>query len=250
MINLITLNFCSTPIRIYIPRSNKVFFCTKDIYSVFGYTNARKGIKDALNSDCEVIKLLVEDSSGKKQQINFVDELGVETFILKSKLDIAAELKKWLDSTVKSNIEEFKKEKKKKNTDVILEFLHPSKYPTLEDEFKINTRCSFNTSNLNEIYSIIASRFNQLKSQGTTMYTPTELGKFIGTSGRYVNILLTKLKYQTKVGNRHKLTLLGQSKGGNYSVTSIRKGSNTPVGIIKWPESVVEDLKKCMFEAE
>ncbi len=248
MLNLITLDFYSTPIRIFVAKGNKVFFCAKDIYTAFGFNNARKAIKDHLNEDCKVIKLFVEDSSGKRQRTNFVDELGVEAFIVKTKADNADELKQWLDSTVKSNVEKIREDRRKKNTQAILKILYPTYKFGFED--KVGVKNQKLGENLGELYSIITSRHKQLKEECSTMYTPTELGKLIGTSGRYVNILLTKLKYQVRIGNRHKLTLLGQSKGGSYAVTSIKKGSNTPVGIIKWPESVLEDLKKCMFEAE
>lgn len=254
MSTLFTLSFCSIPVRIYVSNNNKVYFCAKDIYDVFGSTNSRKGIKDHLSErTSSVIKLAVEDSSGKKQKFNFVDELGTITLITKSKLDIATELKHWLDSSVQDKVTEIKKNTRKKNTDAAIRFINElsgsknkfySKFGIKDSDFTYSLDPALRDK-LKAIYGKSTP-----KRQITDMYTPTELGKLIGTSARFTNTLLTKLGYQIKVGNRHKLTLLGQSKGGSYAVTSIKKGSSTPVGIIKWPESVVEDLKKCMFEAE
>lgn len=254
MSTLFTLSFCSIPVRIYVSNDNKVYFCAKDIYDVFGSTNSRKGIKDHLSErTSSVIKLAVEDSSGKKQKFNFVDELGTVTLITKSKLDIATELKQWLDSSVQDKVTEIKKNTRKKNNDAVIRFINR----LCGSKYEFNNKFGIKDSNSN--YSLDPALRDKLKAiygksnptrQITDMYTPTELGKLIGTSARFTNTLLTKLGYQIKVGNRHKLTLLGQSKGGSYAVTSIKKGSSTPVGIIKWPKSVVEDLKKCMFEAE
>lgn len=78
--------------------------------------------------------------------------------------------------------------------------------------------------------------------------TPTQLGRLIGISARKVNILLEELGYQIKTANGWEPTKAGLAQGGTLLDVNKAHSDGTPVRQLKWPFSLVDELKQALIE--
>lgn len=81
---------------------NEPWFVGKDVAEVLGYTNARKAINDHIDvEDKGVTKC---DTLGGTQEMTIINESGLYSLILSSKLPKAKEFKRWVTSEVLPSI--------------------------------------------------------------------------------------------------------------------------------------------------
>ena len=78
-------------------------FCAKDVAEALGYKLARKAVQDHVDGD-DVLKWNVIDSLGRKQLTTFINESGLYSLILSSKLESAKRFKHWVTSEVLPSI--------------------------------------------------------------------------------------------------------------------------------------------------
>ena len=78
-------------------------FCAKDVAEALGYKLARKAVQDHVDRD-DVLKRNLIDSLGRKQLTFFINESGLYSLILSSKLDSAKRFKHWVTSEVLPSI--------------------------------------------------------------------------------------------------------------------------------------------------
>ena len=78
-------------------------FCAKDVAEALGYKLARKAVKDHVDRD-DVLKRNLIDSLGRKQLTFFINESGLYSTILSSKLESAKRFKHWVTSEVLPSI--------------------------------------------------------------------------------------------------------------------------------------------------
>jgi prophage antirepressor-like protein len=74
-------------------------FCAKDVAEALGYKLARKAVQDHVDGD-DVLKWNVIDSLGRKQLTTFINESGLYSLILSSKLESAKRFKRWVTGEV------------------------------------------------------------------------------------------------------------------------------------------------------
>lgn len=78
--------------------------------------------------------------------------------------------------------------------------------------------------------------------------TPTQLGRLIGIGARKVNVLLADLGYQTKTANGWEPTKAGLDAGGTLLDVNKAHSNGTPIRQLKWPFSLVDELKQALEE--
>lgn len=78
--------------------NSEPLFVGKDVTEILGYKLARKAIQDHVDVD-DVLKWNVTDSLGKEQETTLINESGLYSLILSSKLP-KAEFKRWVTSEV------------------------------------------------------------------------------------------------------------------------------------------------------
>ena len=78
--------------------NNKPWFVGKDVASVLGYTDTRKAIRMHVDDDDKGGDIL--STPGGRQQITIINESGLYSLILSSKLPQAREFKRWVTSEV------------------------------------------------------------------------------------------------------------------------------------------------------
>lgn len=89
--------------------NNQVFFVAKDVAEILGYENAQKAIRDHVDDEDKKMgeqngTPYIIDSLGRKQYPTFINESGLYSLILSSKLPSAKKFRRWVTSEVLPSI--------------------------------------------------------------------------------------------------------------------------------------------------
>lgn len=79
---------------------NEPWFVGKDVASILGYTNPRKAIIDHVDEEDKTDGVTIRDSIGREQTPVCINESGLYSLILSSKLSSAKQFKRWVTSEV------------------------------------------------------------------------------------------------------------------------------------------------------
>ena len=90
-------NFHGQDVRI-VTINNEPYFVGKDVAEVLGYTNPRQALKSHVDEDDKGVSKF--DTLGGKQDLTIINESGLYSLILSSKLPQAKEFKRWVTSEV------------------------------------------------------------------------------------------------------------------------------------------------------
>lgn len=98
MNNLQKFNFKGNNVRT-VQIDNEPYFVGNDVANVLGYSRSRKAIQDHVDNDdkCDVP---IQDAIGRNQNTTVINESGLYSLILSSKLPTAKEFKHWVTSEV------------------------------------------------------------------------------------------------------------------------------------------------------
>ena len=83
---------------------NKPWFVGKDVAEMLGYSNNRKAIGDHVDYEDKMDGVTICDSLGREQKPVLINESGVYSLILSSKLPSAKRFKRWVTSEVLPSI--------------------------------------------------------------------------------------------------------------------------------------------------
>ena len=86
-------------IRTMSNEQGEVMFCAKDVCDALGYKRSRDAIDQHVEED-DAVKHRLIDSLGRKQLTTFINESGLYSLILSSKLESAKRFKHWVTSEV------------------------------------------------------------------------------------------------------------------------------------------------------
>ena len=89
-------------IRTMSNKQGEVMFCGKDVALALGYLNSRKAIKDHVDDEDKLEERIV--TSGQNRHLIFINESGLYSLILSSKLESARRFKHWVTSEVLPSI--------------------------------------------------------------------------------------------------------------------------------------------------
>ena len=76
-----------------------VYFVGKDVAEILGYSNTRKAIKDHVDDEDKLTERIV--MSGQGRDVTIINESGLYSLILSSKLKAAKKFKRWVTSNIK-----------------------------------------------------------------------------------------------------------------------------------------------------
>ena len=79
---------------------NQIMFVGKDVAKALGYSNTRKALQDHVDEEDKRDGVTIRDSIGRIQKAVFINESGLYSLILSSKLEQAKEFKRWVTSEV------------------------------------------------------------------------------------------------------------------------------------------------------
>ena len=87
-------------IRTMMNEKGEPFFVGKDVAKVLGYSNSRKALQDHVEQEDREDGVTIRDSIGRRQKATFINESGLYSLILQSKLPQARAFKRWVTSEV------------------------------------------------------------------------------------------------------------------------------------------------------
>lgn len=76
------------------------YFVGKDVAAALGYTNTRKALIDHVDDEDRTGGVTIRDSIGREQKPTIINESGMYSLILSSKLDGAKRFKRWVTSEI------------------------------------------------------------------------------------------------------------------------------------------------------
>ena len=80
------------------------YFVGRDVANILGYSNSRKALIDHVDEEDKIDGVTIRDSIGREQSPVFINESGLYSLILSSKLPSAKRFKKWVTSEVLPSI--------------------------------------------------------------------------------------------------------------------------------------------------
>lgn len=95
---LTIFNFENTPVQTIV-ENNEIFFRAAQLAELLQYKNPHKAIKDHVDPD-DLTKREIVNTINKRAQVLFVNESGMYSLVLSSKLEQAKKVKRWITSEV------------------------------------------------------------------------------------------------------------------------------------------------------
>lgn len=86
--------------------NNEPWFVGKDVATILGYSNTRKALIDHVDDEDKKDGVTIRDSMGRSQLAVVINESGMYSLILSSKLQSAKKFKRWVTSEVLPAIRE------------------------------------------------------------------------------------------------------------------------------------------------
>lgn len=81
-----------------------VWFVGKDVAEILGYSNTRKALTDHVDDEDKLDGVTIRDSIGREQSPVFINESGLYSLILSSKMPNARKFKRWVTSEILPSI--------------------------------------------------------------------------------------------------------------------------------------------------
>lgn len=223
---------------------NEPWFVGKDVAEILGYTNPSKALLDHVDKED---KLNNETLSSLGQRGGWlINESGLYSLILSSKLPNAKKFKRWVTSEVLPAI-------RKTGGYQLPEISYPQSLRLLADEIEKNKKLELENS-------IQAQQINEMKPKADycdkilsskSLMTITQIAKDYGMSGKAMNQILHDLNIQYKQSGQWLLYSRYQSKGYTSSETIDIKQNDGKVLVrlsTKWTQKgrlyLYERLKK------
>ena len=91
-------------IRTICNEQGDVMFCGKDVCDALGYSNGRDAVRKHVDGDDKTTVAICDGGSNYKSQAIFINESGLYSLILSSKLESARRFKHWVTSEVLPSI--------------------------------------------------------------------------------------------------------------------------------------------------
>ena len=175
------------------------YFVGKDVAEILGYTNPPKAIRDHVDDEDKTVNELFTVNGTKGMLIN---ESGLYSLILSSKLPKAKEFKRWVTSEVLPAIRKhgvYAVDEVLENPDMLISALQALK----EEKAK--------AKRLSETIAVQEQQISELKPKASyydvvlnckDLVSVTEIAKDYGKSGKWLNEKLHELGIQFKQGGK------------------------------------------------
>lgn len=189
---------------------NTPYFVGKDITNILGYQNGSRDLNRHVD-EYDRTKTMVFDGTQNKETI-VINESGLYSLILSSKLPKAKEFKRWVTSEVLPSIRKhgvYATEELLDNPDFLIKALQE-----LKEERELNKK---KDQIIGELKPKADYTDTILRSKG--LVTITQIAKDYGFSGKKMNAMLHDLKVQYKQSGQWLLYSEHQAKGYTHSNT-------------------------------
>ena len=213
----------------------ETYFVGKDVASALGYTNPQKAMRDHIDEEDKTVN---ESFTVNGTRIVLINESGLYSLILSSKLDSARRFKRWVTSEVLPAI--------RKNGRYELE----SKAKELQQQNRLLESKNILLEEITAQQKPLTD-YARIILSSTQTVTVTQIAQDYGMSPVRMNQLLFKLHIQHKVGGQWILYIPFLNKGYVQSFSSYFLKENGEVQVkvhTRWTQSgrlfLYEELKK------
>ena len=165
----------------------EAMFCAKDVCDALGYSNGRDAVRKHVDGEDKTTVAICDTGSNYKSQAIFINESGLYSLILSSKLESARRFKHWVTSEVLPSIRKqggYMMARPDESDEVILARALQIMQATLQrrDEqiAQLKPRAEYADHVLDSI----------------SCFTVTQIGKELGMTGHDLNMLLCSHKIQ------------------------------------------------------
>ena len=223
---------------------NEPWFVGKDVAAALGYRDTSDALKKHVDNDDKLTRRFAD--SGQNREMYIINESGLYSLILSSKLESAKRFKRWVTSEVLPAI-------RKTGGYQLPEISYPQSLRLLADEIEKNKKLELENN-------IQAQQINEMKPKADycdkilsskSLMTITQIAKDYGMSGKAMNQILHDLNIQYKQSGQWFLYSRYQSKGYTSSETIDIKQNDGKVLVrlsTKWTQKgrlyLYERLKK------
>ena len=183
----------------------ETYFVGKDVASALGYTNPQKAIRDHVDEEDKLGERIVQ--SGQARETIIINESGLYSLILSSKLDSAKRFKRWVTGEVLPQI--------RKNGRYELEQHNKQ----LADQARLLENRNTLLEEITREQKPLTDYARHILSSTQTV-TVTQIAQDYGFSAVHFNELLLRLRIQHKVGGQWILYLPYLNKGYVQSFSS------------------------------
>lgn len=223
------------------------WFVAKDVCDCLELTNTAQTIS-YLDDDEKGVT--TNYTPGGKQEMSMISEAGLYSLILRSRKPEAKAFKRWVTHDILPSI--------RKTGGYGMALPKQQDYAAINHELdalgKILGFAGITGNQLaiaadnyyrkrTGISVIEASGVELVAPKQQQLFTPTQLGKELGLSGRKVNLMLAGLGLQRRIGDVLEPTEDGKARGAVLMDTGKRHGDGAPVRQLKWPSDVVNALR-------
>lgn len=213
--------------------NSKPYFVGKDVAEVLGYERPTKAIADRVDSE-DKDEIPIQDSIGRMQKTPVINESGLYSLILSSKLPTAKKFKRWVTSEVLPSIRKtgmYATDELLNNPDLAIKAFTALKEE--REKNKLFTEENAKKQNLLNEISPKAEFAEHLIDDGR-LITATEIAKDYGMTSRQLNSLLNEFKIQFKVNGRWVLHKQYADKDYAQTVSCFDRYSGAERRSLKW----------------
>lgn len=204
------------------------YFVGKDVADVLGYSNAPKAIRDHVDDEDKLGERIVLSGQGRETIV--INESGLYSLILKSKLPTAKKFKRWVTSEVLPSIRKhgmYARDELLDNPDLLLDVV-----TSLKEE---REKRLIAEQQVNELQP--KATYYDLILQNDSLVSISKIAKDYGLSGVALNKKLHELGIQFKQGKTWLLYQKYASRGYTQSKTEVVNGGKTSVMHTYWTQA-------------
>lgn len=213
---------------------NEPYFVGKDVATILGYERADNAIRKHVDYEDKLMHQI--SASAQKRNMTVINESGLYSLILSSKLPAAKDFKRWVTKEVLPSIRE-------NGAYMTPEVIEKS---LTDPDFIINLATQLKSEREGRL--IAEQQVNELKPKASyydkvlsnnALVTTTAIAKDYGMSAREMNGLLHRLKVQFKQGSTWFLYAKYQCNGWTQSETRMvqrKDGTEKAVLNTKWTQ--------------
>lgn len=217
--------------------NNEPYFVGKDVADILGYSNARKALTDHVDEDDKGVTKC--DTLGGSQNMTVINESGLYSLILSSKLPTAKKFKRWVTSEVLPSIRKhgmYATDELIANPDIAI-----AAFQALKEEREQRQLLQFECNKQKQIIGELKPKadYTDIILQSKSLISVTQISKDHGMSGTAMNELLHRYGVQYKQGRQWLLYSKYHNNGFTHSetVTITRSDGRTDTVLnTKWTQ--------------
>lgn len=209
------------------------YFVGKDVADILGYSNTRDALNRHVEFEDKKDGVVIHDSIGRQQTPTFINESGLYSLILSSKMPNAKKFKRWVTSEVLPAIVH----KGVYMTDDVIEKVikDPDFIIKLATELKEEKTKRLVAEQ--QVYELKPkATYYDLVLQNKSLLSVTQIAKDYGKSAKWLNEKLHELGMQYKQGSTWLLYQKYADKGYTQSTTHVIDECNAKL-LTKWTQA-------------